>query len=141
MLFSISSPKIPKYDIFGLKFKDFYFCTKLCNKSNSRALTSNMTILFQNCYPKHPNKAFLVPNLKIYIFMKRFFYFLQKCCPKHPDNLFLIPNLRTYFCTKLCNTTNSRALISNMTIFFKKSCPKHPNKTFLVLNLRIFTFA
>ena len=53
---------------FWSQFKDFYFSTKYCNKANSRVLISNMTIGFQNCCPKHPNKAFLVPNIKILIF-------------------------------------------------------------------------
>ena len=57
-----------KSGIFDAKFKDFDFYMKLCNKRNSRALTSNMSIVFQNGCPKHPNKAFLVQELKIYIF-------------------------------------------------------------------------
>ena len=77
-----------KSGIFGPKFKDFYFCTKLCNKTNSRALISNITMVFLNCCPKQPIKAFLVSNLRIFIF------------------------------GKLCNQTNSRALISNMTMDF-----------------------
>ena len=32
IVFSNSSPKLTKSDVFGSKFKDFYFCTKLCNK-------------------------------------------------------------------------------------------------------------
>ena len=31
-------------------------------------LIANMTMGFQNCCPKHPNKAFLVRNLRILIF-------------------------------------------------------------------------
>ena len=34
-------------DIFGPKCKDFYFCNKLCSQAHSRALTSNMTMVFQ----------------------------------------------------------------------------------------------
>ena len=30
--------------------------------TDSRGLISNMTIVSQNRYPKHPNKAVLVPN-------------------------------------------------------------------------------
>ena len=50
----------------------FIFCTKLCNKANSRVLISNMTMVFQNCCPKHPNKVFSVPNLRILIFTRNF---------------------------------------------------------------------
>ena len=49
---STSSPKIPKSGIFGTKFKDFYFCTKLWNKTNYRTLISNMRIIFSNSIPK-----------------------------------------------------------------------------------------
>ena len=30
------------------------------------------SIVFQNCYPKHPNKAFFVLNLRIFIFVQNF---------------------------------------------------------------------
>ena len=62
------STKVRKFDIFGPKFKDFCFCTKLCYKTNQRALITEMRIDSQSCSPKHPNKAFLVPNLKVLIF-------------------------------------------------------------------------
>ena len=69
MLFSNSSPKISKSGIFGPKFKNFYFCTKVCYKTNSRTLISNMTIIsFQILAQKYPNNAFLVPRLGIFIF-------------------------------------------------------------------------
>ena len=42
------------------------------NKGNSRVLISNMTMVFQNCGLKHPNKAFLIPNLRIIIFARNF---------------------------------------------------------------------
>ena len=34
------------------KFKDFYFCTKLCNNTNSRMLIWNTAIIFSNSSPK-----------------------------------------------------------------------------------------
>ena len=51
-VFSNSNPRIHKSGIFGPKFKDFYFCTKLCNKINSNALISNVTIIFSSTSPK-----------------------------------------------------------------------------------------
>ena len=57
---------------------DFYFCTKLCSKANSRVLILNMTMVFQNCCPKHPNfdqKLFLISNLRILIFPLSYFKF------------------------------------------------------------------
>ena len=70
IVFSNFSLEIRKSDIFGLKFKDFG--TKLCCKVNSRALISNMTMVFQNLCPKHPNKSFLVSNVRIFIFALNF---------------------------------------------------------------------
>ena len=42
------------------------------NKANLKALISNITNVFKNCCPKHPNKAFLVPNLRTLIFAQNF---------------------------------------------------------------------
>ena len=95
IIFSNSGPKLRKSGSFRPKFKEFYFCTKLCNKANSRALIWNTKMAFQNCYSKHPNKAFLVTNLRILI-----------------------------FCSELCNQTNWRALITNMTIVLQHSSSK-----------------
>ena len=54
---------------------------------------------------------------------------------------FLVPNLRIFiFCPKVCNKANFRPLISSMTMVFQNCCPKHPNKTFLVPNLKILIF-
>ena len=72
ILFLNSSLKISKSGIFGPEFKDFNLCTKLCNKTNSRRLISSMRMVFQNYYPEHPNKAFLVANLRILIFAQNF---------------------------------------------------------------------
>ena len=84
--FSNSSPKIPKSDMLSPRFKDFYFCPKLCSKTNSRALISNMTMMLQNSSPKINESRIFGPKLKDF-----------------------------YFCTKLYYKTNSRTVISNMT--------------------------
>ena len=99
--FSNSSTKIRKLGIFGPKFKDFCFCTKLYYKTNQRALITKMTIDFQSCSPKHPNKAFFVPKLRILI-----------------------------FCMKLSNQTNWRALITYMTTAFENSSSKTQQSIF-----------
>ena len=54
------------HGIFDSKIENFHFCTKLCSKTNSSALISNVTIVYNNCCPKHPNNAFLVPNLRFF---------------------------------------------------------------------------
>ena len=64
--------KILKPVIFEPKFKDAYFCTKLCNEKNPVALISNVTTLLQNRCPKYPNKAFLVLDLTTFIFARNF---------------------------------------------------------------------
>ena len=46
--------QVHKKGNFGPKFKDFHFCIKLYNEASSKVLTSNMTDLFQNCFPNHP---------------------------------------------------------------------------------------
>ena len=48
--------------------------------------------------------------------------------------------LRFLFCTKLCNLTNSRALISNMTMPFSNSARKYWSKTFFAVNVITFLF-
>ena len=111
--FSNCSPKIPKQGIFGPKFKDFYFCTKLCNKTNSRTMIWNMTVIFLNSSPKIHKSDILGPKFKDF-----------------------------YFCTKPCNQKNLRALISNITMAFSNSNPKIPKwsifcpkyKYFLILH-------
>ena len=52
IVFSNSYQEIPKYDIFGPKFRNFQFYTKVLNDRNSNVLKSNMTIFFQNPYSK-----------------------------------------------------------------------------------------
>ena len=57
-------PKNTKIRHFCPKFKNFYIYTKLCSKTNSRTLISNMIIIFSNSSQKYPS---LVPNLRIFI--------------------------------------------------------------------------
>ena len=87
-------------------------------------------ILAQN----NPNKAFLLPNLVIFVFSQNFairqiwgcwFQIWQYCfhsnsSPKIPKSGIFGPKFR-YFCfsfVKFCKSTNFRVLISNMTIVF-----------------------
>ena len=67
ILFLNSSPKIPKSSIFGPKFKDFYFCTKLCNKTNSRIQISNMTKVFSSSTLKICKSGIFSPRFKDFI--------------------------------------------------------------------------
>ena len=97
ILFSNSSSKIPKQEIFGPKFKDFYFCTKLCNKKNLRALISNIALVFTNSRPKILKSGIFGPKFKDFKNLKT----LQSCkfegvdfkydnvfFQKHPNKVF-----------------------------------------------------
>ena len=137
--FSSFSPKTPKLDIFEPKFKDFCFCTKLLNNTNSRALITKRTIVFQKCSPKHPNKTFLVPNLRILIFAWNFAIkqirgrWLQmwqsflNIPAQRPYRAFLVLSLYFLFLfwSKLYSFTNLRVLIKNLIIVFIKLQPKN----------------
>ena len=112
MLFSNSSPKLPKSGIFSPQCKNFQFGTNLCNKTNSRTLISNMAIVFSK---------FQAKNIQI-----RYFWSLIQVFS---------------FFTKFCNQKNSRVLISNMIILFSNSSPIIPAHVLLFPNLRIFIFA
>ena len=101
VIFSNSSPKIRKSDIFNPKFKNFYFLHEIWSKANLRVLMSNMTMVFQNCYPKHLNKAFFGSKFK-----------------------------NSNFCMELCNYTIWRAFIRNMTIVFQHSSQRSKQSIF-----------
>ena len=66
------SPKIPKYVIFCSKFKDFHFCSNICNKANLRVLISNMTVFFQNSSQNTQLRHYWFQILKIFIFEPNF---------------------------------------------------------------------
>ena len=104
---------------------------------NLRLLISNMTKFIQSLAQKDLHEAFLVPNFGILIFsrnvairqIRRYLFKIRQFCfqipaQKYPNKAFLVPNLKIFICTKLCSKTNSRTLISNMTIIFSISSPK-----------------
>ena len=95
-----------------------------------------MTIVFRNWNSKHPNKAFLVLNLRIIKCIIRSFIMLNAMMTIKTQVLLIFPSLswdhvhsliffimkliaqinifkfnNVYFCTKLCNYTNFRTLI------------------------------
>ena len=145
ILFSNFDPKLHKSDIFGPKFHNFYFWTKLCKKTNSRALTSNMTIAFSNGCPKYGNKKILIRNfshetLKLEKFKTDNFKYGHSFIKVQPRCIQVIGILvlHVFFFFTL---TNFRVLISITTIvFFKIQPKKYPNKLFLVPTFN-FSFA
>ena len=120
------------------KLKDFYFCTKLCKKTNSRMQISNMTIVFSNSSPKIHKSGIFGPKYKLFfhkilqldkfgVLISNMKILFSNSISKYPKKTFLVPKLGNFvffyevffhdFCfrTKLCNKTNSRTQISNMT--------------------------
>ena len=66
IFFSNSNPKIPKSGNFGPKFRYFCFFTKFYKfEGVGFKYDKNFS---KNLAQKHPNKAFLVPNLGIFLF-------------------------------------------------------------------------
>ena len=83
--FSNSSSKIPKSGTFGAKFRHFDYFTIFCNQSliesNSNWSVRNNSegadFKYDNSFSKtiakkHPNKAFLVPNLGLFVCPRNF---------------------------------------------------------------------
>ena len=67
-------------------------------------------------------------------------YYFQIPAQKYPNKAFLVPNLKIFICTKLCSKTNSRTLISNMTIIFSISIPKTRKSGLFGPKFKIFYF-
>ena len=129
ILFSIYSPKIPSSNIFDPKFRHICFFVKFCKQTKLKVQISNMTIVLLKLWPKNTQ--------------------IQHFWSKIPKSGFFGPKFRHfYYFTKFRNQTNSRVLISKMTIGFLKLWPKntqirhfwskYPNQAFLVPNLKIF---
>ena len=80
VLFSSSSPKILKADIFCLIFRRFCFINKFCNDSNFKRVISNMTTVFLKFFHKNTKiRDFWWKTLKWGIFGPKFaFLFLHK---------------------------------------------------------------
>ena len=62
-------PKNTQIRHFGPKFKGIYFCTKLCNKRNLRALIPNMTTIFSKSSPKIQKSGIFGPKFKNFYFL------------------------------------------------------------------------
>ena len=131
---SNSSPKTRKSGVFDPKLKDIYFCIKLCSKTNSRTLISIIAVVFQNCHPKHSFKTFMVPSLRILVFVSsvsvrqiwgRWFHiwkwFFRTPARKYPNKaVFVLIVSIFYFWIKPRILKNSRVLISKIATFIKK---------------------
>ena len=58
---------------FWSKFKNFYFCTKLCILINSRVLISNMATTFQSYSPQLCNEDIFGPRLEKGLFCIKYY--------------------------------------------------------------------
>ena len=69
IVFQSSSPKIPKQGIFGPKFWHSHFFTKFTKLDKFQGADFKCDKILSQ---KYPNKAFLVPNLGIFVFLQSF---------------------------------------------------------------------
>ena len=99
--------------MFGSKFKDFYFCTKLCILTNSGVLFLIWQEFFKITAQKYLDKALLVPNLKVFFDLHECFHFekfegscfkysivLENCIPKLTAKSFSVPILKFFVLQK-----------------------------------------
>ena len=93
-LFSNFNPNISKSGIFSPKLKDFYFCTNLCSKTNSRTKISIMAIVFSNYNRKISKSGIFCPNLAIFVFS------LNSVIRKIQDGVFKYENIVFKFLPK-----------------------------------------
>ena len=63
-----------KEDPVGPKFKDFYFCTKLCTWTISRMLISNMVVFFSVSKFQSQKMHLWSQNLRIFTFIRNFVF-------------------------------------------------------------------
>ena len=112
----------------------FFFCTKLCNKTNSRTEISNMIIVFSNSTLKiHKSDMFgprcknfyFTPNVGIRQIWGRWFqirqWLFRTAVRKYSNKAVFVLNVSIFcFCMNLRRLKNSRVVISKMTIVFLK---------------------
>ena len=100
IVITISTPKICKSDIFGPKFKDFYFAPNVAIRQIWGRSFQIWQWLFRSPVRKYPNKAVFVLNVSIFLFLhesshnekfkgtdfengKSFFFRFQQKTPKY----------------------------------------------------------
>ena len=137
-------------DIFGPEFKDFYFSTKLCNKTNSNI--SNMTIAFWNSSPKTRKLGIFCPKFRHFCFffvheilqLDKFEALISNTISvwKYPNKAVFVLNVSFfYFSMKLRVLRNSRVLwFRKWQYFFPNSSKKYSNKKFSLKTQKFFLF-
>ena len=154
ILISNSSSKIPKSRIFGPRFRDFYFYTKLCNKTISRELISNMTILFSKSSSKIPELRFFGCKFKDFYFSTNFYckansrklisnmrIFVFKFQPKNTQISHFWSQILTFFFRKILLLGKSEgADLKYGNSMLKTLSQKYQNKAFLIPNVSIIIF-
>ena len=139
MLFSNSSPKVLKSGILGPKLRHFCFFVNFRKQTKLRVLISNMTIVFLKFLPKNTQGRHFLSQIQAFSLFQDILQldkfegadfkfdniFFQIPAQKYPNHTFLVQNLDFFFLRKICNQTNLRVLISNMTIVFSNLQPKN----------------
>ena len=125
IFFLSSTPKIPKYGIFGPKFSHFHYFTKFCSQTISRMLISIITIVFQILPEKYPNIdiLFFCEILQLDKFEHVHFKYDNSFFKFQSERHFLSQIQAFCFFAKFCNQT-SLTVLSNITIVFLKFQPK-----------------
>ena len=103
---------------------------------------------------KYPNKGFLIPNLRIFVFRPNFairqiwgcWFLIGQYCfhispKKYPNQAFLVRNLGILvFWSNFANRQNWGGLISNMTTIFFKFSPNNTQITHFWVQIYAFLF-
>ena len=120
ILFSTSSPKIPKPGIFGSKFKDFYFASYFPRRQIRGRWLQIWQWFFQIPAWKYPNTPFFVLNISI-------FYFCMKLCILKNFRLLISKTAIVLFQIPAKNTQ-----IRNFTPLFQPKIPKNSKNFFFL---------
>ena len=150
MTFCVKNTEISNFWSQIQNFLLFFYWNKICNQTNSRALISDMTIVFSDFSPRLSEKDIFSHKYKNFFFRNKLCFqknlrvlishmtmAFSNSNPKLPKQSNFCPKCKHfYFCMKLRILKISMVLISKMTIvFFSNSNLKIPLK-----NQKFFLF-
>ena len=134
------------------QIEGFYFCTKFFNSTNSRALISNMSIVFKIA-SKTIKSGFFDSKFKDFYFCKKLYVFTNsmvlissmtiRCSGLNLQIRHIWSQIWSFLCCrKRCILTNSSLLISNYdNNIFSNSWLKRPKRDFSGSKFEFFCFA
>ena len=133
---------------------EFYFRTKLCNKTNSRMLIWNLTIIFSNSSPKIHKLGIFGPKFTDFYFARnlairqiwgRWFqiweWLFRILAQKYPNEAFFVLNVSIFLVLhELRILKKSRLLIRKMAIVFFQIPAKRTQIQIFLWKLIFFPF-